>query len=93
VSELIQRRGSSETTYNGNAVIVNVGSLVELLLKLSVGSVRLDTARVKGGLVDSVCGKHFAEILGLGLLLRFGTFDLRIGVRRSSANDGVLHCL
>lgn len=45
---------SCETTYNSNAVVVDVSSLVELLLQLSVRTVRLDASRVKGGLVDGV---------------------------------------
>jgi hypothetical protein len=37
---------------NGNAVVVNVGGLVELLLEVGVLAVRSDTTRVEGSLVN-----------------------------------------
>jgi hypothetical protein len=43
-------------THNGDTVVVNVSLLVELFLDLSVLTLRLDTTRVKSGLVDA--GNH-----------------------------------
>lgn len=50
----------NEPTYNGDTVVVDVGSLVELLLELSVLGMRLDTTGVQRGSVDAV-GNHCRE--------------------------------
>jgi hypothetical protein len=55
--EAIDRRGMA---YNGDTVIVNVGSLVEFLLELGVSLARLDTTRVQRSAIHR-CSNHVSE--------------------------------
>jgi hypothetical protein len=84
------QRGDGGVGNNGNAVVVDVGSLVELLLKVGVFAVRRNTTGVEGSLVN-VAVDHFAQICSTSLDVRRRAFDGWVEVRRTGSEDGILH--
>jgi hypothetical protein len=81
--------------YDCYTVVVDVCLLVQFFLKLGVLFDRLDTARVKSGLVDGIDSNHVSEtgaveVGGAGRQdLGFGADFVWVAVGRGSALNGV----